>query len=226
MTAPQAVTTVDLLRHGACEGGNIFRGVTDSAITGEGWRQMASALTGRDGWQRVISSPLQRCRRFAERFAVTHDLPFTVTPKLRELHFGDWEGREIAAVWAEQSAFLERYYREPGELAAPGGESARAATERLVDVWQEILTRYRGEHLLVVCHGGVIRLLLCQLLAAPLASSSFFHVPHGCLVRLQIHHLEDSDVPQLIFYQSSPNGAPSDRMSSSTQGGGSGNGDR
>lgn len=203
MTTPiNPTTTIDLLRHGTCEGGDIFRGITDSPLASHGWRQMAVALAPHDGWQRVISSPLQRCRQFAEGFAQDHRLPFAVLPELREIHFGRWEGRDIAAVWAEESAFLERYYREPGELAPPGGESASEASARLARVWQQLVAHYRGEHLLVVCHGGVIRLLLCHLLVAPLASSGFFHVPYGCLVRLRVHHMDEGDVPQIVFYQS------------------------
>lgn len=196
-----AATTIDLLRHGACEGGDIFRGVTDSLLARHGWQQMSDALAYHNGWQRVISSPLQRCRQFAERFAKSHRLPLVVMAELRELHFGQWEGRDINAVWAEEGAFLERYYREPGALAPPGGESAFEASVRLARGWQSLIDGYRGEHLLVVCHGGVIRLLLCHLLAAPLVSSTFFHVPHGCLVRLQVHHMEDGDVVQLMFHQ-------------------------
>lgn len=200
MTGP-APTTVDLLRHGACEGGDIFRGVTDSALTDAGWRQMADALAARAGWQRVVSSPLQRCRRFAEWFAGDRGLPLAVEPELREIHFGHWEGRDIAAVWQEDGAFLERYYRSPGDLAPPGGEAPAEAFARLGRAWNGLLARHGGEHLLLVCHGGAIRLLLCRLLGAPLASAQFFDVPHGCLTRLRIHHLEDGDVAQLVFHQ-------------------------
>ncbi|MFA5630103.1 MAG: histidine phosphatase family protein [Porticoccaceae bacterium] len=197
----ERTTTVDLLRHGACAGGDIFRGVTDSALTDQGWHQMTAALARHGGWQRVVSSPLQRCADFAERFAHDRGLPLAHEVNLREIHFGRWEGRDIAEVWREEGAFVARYYREPGNLAPPGGESAAEASARLVQVWNALLARHRGEHLLLVCHGGVIRLLLCHLLAAPLASSTFFHVPYGCLVRLQVYHLNEGDAPQLIFHQ-------------------------
>src|SRR5690606_6537746 len=102
----------------------------DSALTDAGWRQMADALAARAGWQRVVSSPLQRCRRFAEWFAGDRGLPLAVEPELREIHFGHWEGRDIAAVWQEDGAFLERYYRSPGDLAPPGGEAPAEAFAR------------------------------------------------------------------------------------------------
>jgi len=197
-------TTVDLLRHGACEGGNIFRGVTDSALNDHGWQQMTAAVSLHSGWQRVVSSPLQRCLYFAKRFASANGLPLVVEPGLREIHFGHWEGRDIAAVWQEDKAFLEHYYRSPGDLAPPGGETPTEALARLRQAWDDLLTCHQGEHLLLICHGGAIRLLLCHLLGAPLASAHFFDVPHGCLTRLRIYHLHDGDVVQLLFHQPPP----------------------
>src|SRR5690606_18567441 len=200
-TRTDAPTTIDLLRHGACEGGEIFRGATDSAITPEGWQQMAAALAPHSGWQRVVSSPLQRCARFAEQFAIDQHLPFSLEPGLRELHFGIWEGREINAVWREDSATLEHYYRFPGAVTPAGGESASVARDRLASAWSSLLSRHRGEHLLLILHGGAMRLLLCHLLGAPLTSSQHFCIPHGCLTRLRVYHLEEGDFPQLLVYR-------------------------
>lgn len=194
-------TTIDLLRHGACEGGEIFRGATDSVLTPEGWQQMAAALAPHSGWQRVVSSPLQRCAGFAERFASDRQLPFSLEADLREIHFGIWEGRQISAVWREDSATLEHYYRFPGAVTPAGGESASDARDRLARAWNSLLSRHRGEHLLLVLHGGAIRLLLCHLLGAPLTSSQHFSIPHGCLTRLRVYHLDDGDFPQIVLHQ-------------------------
>ena len=203
MTA-SAPTIVDLLRHGACAGGEIFRGVTDSPLTDAGWRQMVEATAGNCGWQHVVSSPLQRCRHFAAWLAGQRELPFSVEPALREIHFGDWEGRDTAAVWREQGDLLERYYRCPADLAPPGGETLAEASARVGSAWDRLRGRHSGEHLLLICHGGTIRLLLCRLLGLPLASSHSFDIPHGCLTRLRIHHLEDGDVAQLALHRPLP----------------------
>ena len=194
-------TTLDLLRHGACEGGDILRGSTDSPLTAEGWRQMAAALERHGGWQRVLSSPLQRCRAFAEHFAIGRSLPFQIEAGLREIHFGAWEGRDITALWREEADALEHYYRFPGAVTPPGGEPLTAARDRLAATWRALLDRHGGEHLLLVLHGGAIRLLLCQLLGAPLSSYQHFGIPHGCLIRLRVYPLPDGDVPQLVFLQ-------------------------
>ena len=69
MSNPAAATTVDLLRHGACADGEIYRGITDSALTEAGKRQMTLAVGDFRAWTSVVSSPLSRCAGVAAEFA-------------------------------------------------------------------------------------------------------------------------------------------------------------
>lgn len=198
------VTTVDLLRHGACAGGAIIRGSTDSPLSELGWQQMRSALRGHTGWHRILSSPLRRCRDFALDFARCQQLPLQVWDSLRELDFGSWEGRSTAAVEAEDPALTAQFYREPGSITPPGGESLMAARERVVLAWRTALHDCRGQHLLLLTHGGPMRLLLDHLLARTLHSSGFFELPYGCLLRLRVTHTPEGDYPQLLLQQPVP----------------------
>ncbi|MCK9504352.1 MAG: histidine phosphatase family protein [Porticoccaceae bacterium] len=198
------VTTVDLLRHGRCQGGDIFRGATDSPLTDEGWQQMSAALARHSGWQRVISSPKLRCRAFAGSFASEHKLPLQVVDDLREIDFGAWEGRTPGDIQQDDSDLLQAYYRNPNTVTPPGGESLDSACVRFSGVWNQLLARYRDEHLLMVAHGGTLRLLLANLLQAPMASSRFFAVPPASLIRLSVYHTPEGLFPQLIFHQPEP----------------------
>ena len=56
---------LDLLRHGETELGGGLRGSLDDALTELGWAQMHEAVQGQGPWDRIVSSPLQRCRLFA-----------------------------------------------------------------------------------------------------------------------------------------------------------------
>ena len=87
---------LDLLRHGETEQGGGLRGSIDDALTDLGWQQMRSAAKEAGPWDRIISSPLQRCARFSEELAARLSLPMTLEPGLQELHFGDWEGHSPA----------------------------------------------------------------------------------------------------------------------------------
>ena len=78
MSASIKTITVDFIRHGEPHGGDILRGRVDPALTDLGWTQMQKA-TGLSSehvpseitpnWSEIISSPLKRCRDFAEQVA-------------------------------------------------------------------------------------------------------------------------------------------------------------
>jgi alpha-ribazole phosphatase len=199
--ASYPVTTVDILRHGQCKGGEILRGTTNSSLSARGWQQMQTALKPHCGWQRVISSPLLRCRAFAEAFAREHHLPITTATDLRELDFGDWDGLNADDIERRNPTLAEAYYRNPEQITPPGGESLAAAHKRMTATLQHLLEDYQGEHLLLVVHGGTIRLLLSSLLSTPLNRSQIFAVPPGCLTRVTVCHTPEGHYPQLVFHQ-------------------------
>ncbi|MBD1551952.1 histidine phosphatase family protein [Pseudomonas typographi] len=147
---------LSLLRHGVTTRGGGFRGSLDDGLTAAGWAQMRAALAGRGGWARVVSSPLQRCVRFAE----TLSLPLLIEPALRELHFGEWEGCSAAQVHERDPQALARFWANPYGATPPGGEPVAAFAERVWRAVDGLAVAYPGEALLVVTHGGVIRLLL------------------------------------------------------------------
>lgn len=152
---------IDLLRHGACEGGHIFRGDTDVSLSGEGWQQMREGLAQLSGpWTRIVSSPLQRCRAFAEQQAEKFNLPLTVEPGIKEFSFGQWEGQSIEKIWREQESLCLAWSREPDKFGPPGGEPYGDFRQRVLAAVEKIACAEEGDRTLLVTHGGVIRLLL------------------------------------------------------------------
>ncbi|MGB5669435.1 MAG: histidine phosphatase family protein, partial [Sedimenticolaceae bacterium] len=88
------MSTIDLLRHGEPAGGVRYRGDgVDDPLTERGWAQMWAAVGEPSDWTHVVSSPLRRCRSFAEAVAERFDLPLLVDERFRETGFGTWEGR-------------------------------------------------------------------------------------------------------------------------------------
>lgn len=199
---PERVTTIDLLRHGACQGGEIYRGRTDVALSDLGWRQMEEAIAQAADWQRVVTSPLARCRAFAEHYATRFALPLLVVNGLQEVDFGAWEGRLLQEVWRSEALTVSRYYDDPGAVTPPGGESTVAARERVVAAWQSLMQECAGQHLLLVGHGGVIRLLLSHLLAMPLSAIARLHIPYASICRIRVYHREVGDFPVLMSLNS------------------------
>jgi alpha-ribazole phosphatase len=172
---------IGLLRHGEVEGGCRFRGHTDDPLTATGLAQMHAAIADSGNWEQVVSSPLARCAAFANVFADQHSRPLTFDARLKEMHFGDWEGRTATELMTTDADALTRFWNDPLHNTPPGGEPLAQFQARVLDAWKEIVTGHAGQRVLVVTHGGVIRMLLCQVTGVPVARLQEFRVEHGQL---------------------------------------------
>lgn len=196
------VTTIDLLRHGACEGGEIFRGSTDVALTKTGWQQMQDALSVHKGWECVVTSPLQRCQKFAAHFAEENNLPLRISEQFREIHFGDWEGKKIADIERDHGTSLWRFWNDPECFSPPNGEPMLSFRERVLAATSGVLREQRGKHILLISHGAVIRTLLCEWLQMPMTAFSKIAVPYAGLSRVRLYQRgEEKPWPQFVFHR-------------------------
>lgn len=172
--------TVGLLRHGAVHGGPRFRGSTDDPLTETGYAQMCSA-TQTWGWGHVVTSPLARCAAFAEVLARQRGVPLIVDERLREIHFGSWEGHTAAQLLRTDGTALRRFWSDPVAHPPPGGESLADFGARVLEGWEQWLRHGKNAATLLITHGGVIRVLLCHLLSRPLSTLFDLDVPLGSL---------------------------------------------
>ena len=200
-------TTIDLLRHGICEGGDILRGSTDVALLPEGLDQMDEVARHQPHWSRVISSPLKRCSEFAERIAEQRNVPIHLDDRWREVDFGDWDGVKIDLIRAKYPKESELYYYQPTEFTPPAGEPTMVFQERVVSAFKELFDQYRGEHLLVVQHGGTTRVLLAHILNVPLSAANRIEIPYACLTRIRVYHSSENDYPVLLAHIPEPSAA-------------------
>lgn len=176
---------LDLLRHGETEIGG-FRGSLDDALTPLGWAQMRGAVTGAVPWQRIVSSPLQRCARFAEELAARLQLPLTLEPGFQELHFGAWEGRSAAQLMETDEAGLGLFWNDPYAFTPPEAEPVAAFRTRVLAALAGLQQACAGERVLLVSHGGVMRLLLAQARGLPREQLLQVEAGHGALFSLQV----------------------------------------
>lgn len=177
---------LDLLRHGETEFGGGLRGSLDDALTNLGWQQMRSAVTDAGPWDRIISSPLQRCARFAEELAARLTLPLRLEPDLQELHFGDWEGHSAAQLMQTDADGLGLFWADPYGFTPPNGEPVVDFSARVLGAVQRLQLAHEGERVLLICHGGVMKLLLAQARGLPRAQLLQVEVGHGGLFTLEV----------------------------------------
>ena len=147
-----------LVRHGQSEwnASHRLQGQADIGLSDLG-RTQADALRATIDEAapcRVVASDLKRVRETADRNSAGS---VRFTEGLREIDVGDWTGRAIDDIRAEDEDAYQAW--RAGKSAPPGGEVWCDFVDRVAGVIEEE-RRTPCDNLLVVCHGGVIRALL------------------------------------------------------------------
>ena len=172
--------SITLLRHGDT-GQRSYRGQLDDPLSELGWIQLRGAVA--DGqWDAVVASDLQRCAAFAQELAEAQGLPLRLDPRLREYHFGGWQGVPIETLADEQGEALGRFWSDPVAFPPPGAETFEAFRMRLAAALDHVVVEsVAGARVLVVTHGGAIRLLRCAAEQRSFCEMVEINVPHASL---------------------------------------------
>lgn len=159
MTEP---VTLYFVRHGESEANAArrFAGRTDSPLTERGRAQakaVAEALA-KVHFDRIVSSPLSRCRDTALVIAQRHQLPVDLEPDLVEIDVGERTGSPFDEVRGLPE------WRDDGFVAWPRGETLEEVLDRAHRAIARIAAANAGQRVLVVGHGGVTRILMSHFL--------------------------------------------------------------
>lgn len=196
-------TTIDLIRHGEPVGGQRLRGTQDDPLSDLGWEQMRSAIGEHAPWSLVRSSPLKRCRHFADELATRLDVELEIMDGFREIGFGVWEGRTTAELMKHEPDALRAYWADPVNCTPPGGERLDQFIQRVHKAWETLIKESMNQHSILVCHGGVIRAILVHVLGMAHDKLWNIDVPYANVSRIVVHQFGENDrAAQLKFHQS------------------------
>ena len=179
-------TLIDMLRHGEPVGGRRYRGQIDDPLSDKGWRQMHAATAGERPWTAIVSSPLARCRAFAEDLARETGLPLSLDARLKEVGFGVWEGQTAEQLKAVDPEIVFNFKRDPVTYRPEGAEALDAFFDRVTDAWEDLLSHHAGGHPLVVCHAGVMRMTICHVLGVAPEHAYRLQVGSAAIARFKI----------------------------------------
>jgi len=188
--------TLDLLRHGEPVGGRKYRGQIDDPLSEKGWAQMHATVGDAMPWTRVVSSPLLRCRAFAETLAERHGLPLSLDERLMEVGFGVWEGKSAAEIEQEAPGSLTRFKADPVNARPEGAEPLAEFHARVAAALDAIVAQHPEQHVLLVGHAGVIRMAFAWALHMPMEHAYRIEVASAGLTRLRL----DDGRASLIFH--------------------------
>lgn len=103
----------------------------------------------------VVSSDLIRASDTAKAIAGgRRRLPHL--PALREFDFGAWDGLHHTQVTARDPDLSRRFWEEPGDLAAPEGESWNDVAARVGHAVDQLIAAHPHRDIVAVAHIGVI----------------------------------------------------------------------
>jgi alpha-ribazole phosphatase len=145
--------------HGLCYGHHEVESVHPAEVDAEHAAQRSIDVPWAE--LRIISSPAARCARLASAIAARWNLPPpTLDPRLRELNFGEWEGKSWTEVEHQDPLRFARWMNDWQTEAPPGGETAPALQARLRAALEEHANaEARSSPMLWVTHAGPIRTL-------------------------------------------------------------------
>ncbi len=137
----------------------------------------------------IYASDLSRAWETAQVIATHHDVPLHPDPKLREMSFGEWQGltyEEMISRFPDQMAW---WNEDRMRRAAPGGETLTQVAERVQAVLDNLMRQHPEHTVLLVAHGGVLKILLCLLLNKSPSEYWQFKMDNVALTEIDWHPL-------------------------------------
>ena len=170
--------TLILLRHPSTRANGICYGHTDVALSDAARKEIRIALEITPTAPRIVSSDLSRALTLASRIGARDGVAVERDPRLRELHFGEWENTPWSVIGEEASG---RWAADPWTVSPPGGETFAEMSHRVNEALSEL-----DPGTIVVAHAGPIRAAQVAREGADLAEIFRQPVPYATPMELKL----------------------------------------
>ena len=136
--------------------------------------------------EKIFSSPSKRCTDLLECM----NLEFSKRKELKELDFGDWEGRR----WSEiNKADLNTWMNDFIYKSPKNGEKMIDLYNRVIDFTKNIFTMNLSK-VLFVTHAGVIRALLSKGLEISLEDTFNIKINHDEIFSFRVNYQKELEL--------------------------------
>jgi broad specificity phosphatase PhoE len=179
-----------LVRHGQTDenvNGRISgQGPAPLNARGREQAQVAADVLTCLGVTHLFSSPVVRARQTADVLAARLHLEIEELPDLREVGYGDWEGKHFSEV--RNHPVANQVFNNPMEAVFPNGESLLDVQRRGVRVTECVHQTYPQGVTVLVSHGDVIRMTLAHYLNMPFNEYRRINLDNGALSVVELFH--------------------------------------
>ena len=199
------LTKLYLIRHGETVGAETkrYKGHIDVPLSDNGIMQVRAlshyiAQNGGKELKVIYTSDLSRAAKSAEIIAEPLGLQPVIVEGLKERNFGKWEGMsfdEIADTYPDE---FKAWAENPLEFSPMEGESTVEVRDRALEVFTQLVNKHSGEDIAVVAHGGINRVIICEMLRVPL--ENIFRIEQDFAALNIIEFWEMYPVVKLINY--------------------------
>ena len=132
----------------------------------------------------VFSSPLKRCVLLAKYIKDNiKTISYQEDYRLMEMNFGDWEMMKWNDILPEQlNPWMEDFVNVP----ASNGESFVELHSRVENFLSDLTSKETNHPIVIVCHAGIIRSILCHHTNLPLKDAFQNKVDFGEVIKIEL----------------------------------------
>lgn len=130
----------------------------------------------------IYATGLTRTEKGARIIGQHHNKPIVSKPDLKEIFFGDWEGMSLKEIGNIYPGEFDKRNADIAGYRPPGnGESMNDVSKRVLPCLKNIIKEQAGKNILMVAHGGVNRVILCDALGMDRANLFNIQQDYACL---------------------------------------------
>jgi probable phosphoglycerate mutase len=149
-------------------------------------RRLGLRLASETAVRHIFSSDLMRAQQTAAPGAQQLALPVVTSAALREQFFGVVEGMRSDEIQSLHPRAWEEWLEFREDHAMPEGETAREFHARIIAALGSIAAAHRGQHLIVVTHGGVLDMVWRTARGLSLSGPRRSEIPNAGFNRIRI----------------------------------------
>jgi len=170
-----------IIRHADKEAGDFYNPelhIQDDPISQKGMEQSQDLIPyfADKGISRIYVSAYQRTMQTAAPLAGHLNLTPIVDERLNEMNNGLFSSVPEDELPQRFPKAWQAYRKRRSDFQFPEGETGEEAQKRIVDFLNEKRGDHGDENILIVCHDGLIRLMMCHVTNNPVTSRWNFYV--------------------------------------------------
>ena len=174
-----------LLRHGNTGYPGRYIGAKDVPLSPDGFNQIGGlkSVFQKHHFDAIYSSPMLRCRQSAEILFAGQSILFD--DDLKEIDFGRWEGLQFDEIVEDDPELVKEWADWNSHFCFPEGERTGHFIKRVHRMGARI-KETPDDTILLITHGGVIRVLICLFLNLNPEDYLMFKVQKGKYTTLEM----------------------------------------